>query len=206
MPDTNPATAAVDRTRLRKALGFALRHNPWAFGLDLAEDGSTPLGDVVASLRSRLPEFRALSADEAAATVRDLDAERFEVRDGRVRARYGHSFPVHQFAPAAVPPDTLFHGTTDGTSVTIYRDGLRPMGRYYVHLTSDPDYAAGVGTAKGVACVLRVRARAAYDAGVLFYRANAHVWLVAEVPAEYLVLRVESGGQIWPTPSAKSTG
>lgn len=206
MPDTNPT--AVDRTRLRKTLGFALRHNPWAFGLDLAEDGSTLLGDVVASLRSRLPEFRALSADEAAAAVRDLDAERFEVRDGRVRARYGHSFPVHQFAPAAVPPETLFHGTADGTTLAISHDGLRPMGRYYVHLTSDPDYAAGVGTAKGKgeSRVLLVRARAAHYAGVPFYRANAHVWLVAEVPAEYLVLRVESGEQIWPTPSAKSTG
>ncbi len=174
-----------------KTLGYALRHNPWAFGLDPSADGFAPFDAVVSALLSRRPEYRAGSAGDLANAVRDLDPERFEVRGGSIRARYGHSFPVHAFGPAAVPPETLFHGTADGTAGRISRDGLRPMGRYYVHLTSDPGYAAGVGYAAGDTRVLLVRARAAHDAGVAFYRANAHIWLVAGVPPEYLTM---SGG------------
>ena len=65
------------------------------------------------------------------------------------------------------------------------------MERFFVHLTSNFDYAASVGTAKGEACILRVRARLAHEAGVPFYRANSHVWLTNEIPAAFLMVPVE---------------
>ena len=108
-----------------------------------------------------------------------------------IRARYGHSFPVRHIGIAEHPPELLYHGTTDGTSVTINRVGLRPIDRFFVHLTSNLDYAASVGTAKGEAGILRVRARLAHEAGVPFYRANSHVWLTTEIPAEFLAEHVE---------------
>ena len=108
-----------------------------------------------------------------------------------IRARYGHSFPVRRIGTAEPPPELLYHGTTDGKSATINRVGLQPMDRFFVHLTSNLDYAASVGTTKGEAGILRVRARLAHEAGVPFYRANSHVWLTTEIPAEFLVGHVE---------------
>ena len=85
-----------------------------------------------------------------------------------------------------VPPDTLFHGTTDETAETIMTSGIQPMDRYYVHLTSDFEYAARVGTAKGTVRVLRVNATVAHQAGVPLHRANSHVWLAVAIPARYV--------------------
>ena len=110
-----------------------------------------------------------------------------------IRARYGHSFPVRRIGTAEPPPELLYHGTTDGKSATINRVGLQPMDRFFVHLTSNLDYAASVGTAKGEAGILRVRARLAHKAGVPFYRANSHVWLTNEIPAEYLEQAILNG-------------
>ncbi|MBY0513834.1 MAG: RNA 2'-phosphotransferase [Gemmataceae bacterium] len=84
------------------------------------------------------------------------------------------------------PPEFLLHGTPAGTVASVLATGLRSMNRAFVHLTSDPDYAAQVAAAKGGGVVLRVRAKAAADDGVEFLLANPHVWLVRHVPAAYL--------------------
>ena len=69
---------------------------------------------------------------------------------------------------------------------TVLATGLRPMNRAFVHLTSDPEYAAEVVTAKGGGEVIRIRAKEAGDAGVAFFRANPHVWLCRSVAPEFL--------------------
>ena len=84
------------------------------------------------------------------------------------------------------PPDVLLHGTSADALATVLATGLRPMSRAFVHLTSDPDYAAQVVTAKGGGVVLRVRAREAATDGIEFYKANPHVWLAREVPSRFL--------------------
>ncbi len=60
------------------------------------------------------------------------------------------------------------------------------MNRAFVHLTSNPDYATQVVTAKGGGEVLRIQAKQAADAGVAFFRANPHVWLCRFVAPEFL--------------------
>ena len=184
-------------SRLIKALSFALRHNPWTFGLNVSEEGFAPLDAVAASLLARTPTFRTESAEEFAARIIDVDTERFEIRAGLIRARYGHSFPVHYSGPTVIPPDTLYHGTTDETAKTIMKGGIQPMDRYYVHLTSDFEYAARVGTAKGTVRVLRVNAMIAHQAGVPLHRANSHVWLAEAVPARF----ISGNDGVWQNPS-----
>lgn len=187
MPETSTINDDIDKTRMLRTLSYALRHEPWKFGIDLNEEGFTPLDALVQSLCKRRMEYRETVPETLMQAICELDSERFEVRDRMIRARYGHSFPVRRIGTAELPPDTLYHGTTDGTSVTINRVGLQPMDRFFVHLTSNLDYAASVGTVKGETCILRVRARLAHEAGVPFYRANSHVWLTNEIPAAFLM-------------------
>ena len=181
---------------LIKALSFALRHNPWAFGLTVSDEGFASLDAVVVSLLARTPAFRTESAEEFAARIIGLDTERFEIRAGRIRARYGHSFPVHYVGTNEIPPDTLYHGTTHETAEVIITSGIQPMDRYYVHLTSDFEYAARVGTAKGRVCVLQVNATSTHRAGVSFYRANSHVWLSNEIPTAFLMEPLENSAVV----------
>lgn len=87
---------------------------------------------------------------------------------------------------AQVPPAVLWHGTTDMTVSSILADGIRPMRRQYVHLTTDVDLAARVGARRGVARVLNVEALRAHAEGVAFYRANESFWLADLVPARFV--------------------
>jgi putative RNA 2'-phosphotransferase len=168
----------VDRVRLSKRLSRALRHDPGRVGLTLDEHGWASLDDLC----------RALGVSRA--DVEDVVAHgtkpRFELADGRVRARYGHSLPGHVDLPATDPPEQLFHGTGAGTVEAILRDGLRPGGRQYVHLSPNEATARAVGTRHGRPVVLTVDARAAADDGVVFRQANEDTWLTDALDPRYL--------------------
>jgi putative RNA 2'-phosphotransferase len=169
---------AVDRVRLSKRLSRALRHDPARVGLELDPQGWAPLDAVCAALR--------VSRVEVEEVVAHGSKQRFEVADGRIRARYGHSLPGHVELPADHPPDELFHGTGARTVEAILRDGLRPGGRQYVHLSPSIATAREVGARHGRPVVLHVDAGRAAADGVVFRRGNADTWLTDELDPRYL--------------------
>lgn len=160
-------------------MASALRHTPKRFGLTLDEAGWTSLDDLANALR--------VPVSEVEAAVALPGKKRYEIEDGRIRARYGHSVPERVEHPVAVPPQTLFHGTTADTVAAILRDGLRPMKRQYVHLSADVETATQVGSRRRreVALLVVAAGEAARD-GVPFYDAGRGVWLADEVPPRYL--------------------
>ncbi|MBX9681398.1 MAG: RNA 2'-phosphotransferase [Gemmataceae bacterium] len=171
--------------RLFRTVLHALRHDPWKYGLELDADGFARLDDVATGLRFDRYEWALLKRTDVEAVVRQFGVERLEVRGGLVGASYGHSFSHGILPPLAAPPDVLFHGTTAEAVEEIRRDGLKPMGRRFVHLTADREYAARVAAAKGGRTVLLVQAKEA-SRSIGFRRANAHVWLTDEVPPAFL--------------------
>lgn len=172
--------------RLVRVLAFALRHQPLRFGVALDDEGFAGLDELVVGIRFSHYDWAALDRHQVEAAVRGTDPGRFEVRDGLVRARYGHTVALSSPGELRPPPDVLLHGTSADAAETVRATGLRPMNRAFVHLTSNPDYAALVVSAKGGGVVLRVRARDAAEAGVEFFQANPHVWLAREVPPPFL--------------------
>ena len=172
--------------RLSRAVSHALRHEPGRYGLILDAEGWASVEDLLAVLHRRLTWAR-LTPTDLQRMIDRSDKPRFELRGDRIRARYGHSLPVKVPHPRAQPPAVLYHGTTPGAAATILVEGLRPMGRQYVHLSVEADTARAVGrrrTPRPV--VLTVRAGEAYDAGVPFYRAEAAIWLADQIPSEFL--------------------
>lgn len=168
----------MDRVRLSKRMSRALRHDPGRVGLTLDDEGWVSLDALCRALQVSRPDVEDVVAHGA--------KQRFEVSDGRVRARYGHSLPGHVTLPPADPPDELFHGTSSQVVDAILRDGLRPGGRQYVHLSPDHDTALAVGARHGRPVVLSVDARrAALDGGV-FRRGNDDTWLTDELDPGYL--------------------
>lgn len=106
---------------------------------------------------------------------------------GMIRALYGHSTPERIVRQPMLPPAVLYHGTARRFLRSILASGLKPMGRQYVHLSTDAATARQVGSrhdAKPV--ILLVDAESAYERGARFYRGNENVWLANEVPALYL--------------------
>jgi putative RNA 2'-phosphotransferase len=171
-----------------KFLSYLLRHNPGKAGIDVDRQGWADLGQLERNTRGRL------SASTVADIIEQDPRGRFELSDdrSRVRACYGHSIEVEPAGdPVADPPDLLYHGTARRNLDQILREGLRPGSRQYVHLSPTAREAAEVGSRHGVPVVLEVDATAAHAAGIEFHRAPNGLYLVREVPPEFLGVRKE---------------
>lgn len=176
--------ARTKRGRLDRMMRAVLRHCPPRFALTPDQHGFLSMAALVQALRTDLPS---VCNDEVVSIARE-EHERFEFVAGRVRARYGHSERVPVERESTPPPLWLYHAAPAAAAATVLEEGLRPMRRTHVHLTTDRGYArsAAVGEARPV--LLVVDATRAHGAGVRFYEATARVWLSDPVPAEFVAL------------------
>ena len=136
-----PAALVLDgatRLKISKLLSLALRHDPSALGLRLDKEGWADLDAVLSGL-----EKAGLGIDAAVlkALVELDDKGRFELRDGKIRARYGHSIDVSISYPEDAAAAALYHGTSMDFLPAILREGVLPMRRRYVHLAVDVETA-----------------------------------------------------------------
>lgn len=175
----------MDDRRLSKRLSYVLRHDPGSIGLTLDPAGWARLDDLLVGFREAgVP----IDAERLRRLVARGPKQRFELDDAgdRIRARYGHSVDVDPSHAHAVPPDVLYHGTRPPVVQTILAEGLRPMRRQRVHLSTDTETAREVGSRRGEPVILAVDAGAMHREGHRFQRATSGVWLVDEVPARFL--------------------
>lgn len=170
---------------ISKALSLILRHEPHRFGVVLDAEGYASLADVLDAVRTRVP---GVSEQDIEAVIREVepDKRRFTLSDGEIRANYGHSTAEKILHEPTLPPALLLHGTSEKSVDVILEQGLRPMRRQYVHLTTNADLAARVGSRHGRVRVLNVDSAAAHAAGVAFFRANESFWLANWIPPEFI--------------------
>lgn len=177
----------VNYVSLSKAISKALRHRPERIGLTLAEDGSVEVAELVRALNRYGGWPRALTEQDVMQVVEQGTKNRFAMEGGRIRARYGHSIPLRVEYRPAEPPAVLYHGTSEASLSTILEEGLLPMGRQVVHLSTDVVTAKQVGSRHGGRVViLRVDALRAARDDIPFYQGNENTWLAERIPAAYL--------------------
>jgi putative RNA 2'-phosphotransferase len=171
--------------RISKYLSKYLRHQPESLGLTLAPGGWVGVDDLLAACRRNGFAFSRAELDEVVAR-NDKQRFAFDPEGVRIRANQGHSVEVDLQLEPAEPPDVLYHGTGHGSAGAVEAEGLRKMRRHHVHLSGDVPTAQKVGARHGRPVVFAVDAAGMRRAGFTFYRSANGVWLVDEVPAEYL--------------------
>jgi putative RNA 2'-phosphotransferase len=155
------------------------------YDLELDDEGWTDVAVLIARLRE-LPAWSDVNESDIIEMMQTADKKRVELVEGRIRSLYGHSAARVRYH-SAVPPNELYHGTSPSVLDDIRRDGLLPMGRRYVHLSTDRETARAVGRRKASTPVMiLVDAAAAWRAGVPFYVAYEKVWLADRIPPEFL--------------------
>ncbi|WP_058304563.1 RNA 2'-phosphotransferase [Gorillibacterium timonense] len=170
-------------TSLSKMMTKLLRHAPEEFGVVLdPEDGSCPLTTLLDAIQAQ-PKWAGIQQEDIEQVVRNSDKQRFEIEDGRIKARYGHSHDKVRYTPGE-PPAILYHGTNKKALPSIRREGLSPMSRQYVHLSEGTHFATLAGSRRGELVILQVDAFRAKQAGATFYYAGNEVWLADQVPPE----------------------
>jgi putative RNA 2'-phosphotransferase len=131
-----------------------------------------------------------LSIDIIKLIVANNDKQRFRISDDgkMIRANQGHSISIDLELENKTPPDILYHGTAARFLDSIWKEGLKPMTRQYVHLSSNEETAVKVGKRHGRPIVLHIDAKIMCEEGYKFYLSENKIWLVKEVPIKYLKL------------------
>jgi putative RNA 2'-phosphotransferase len=175
----------ADDAQISKTLSYWLRHRPDAAGIVLDDAGWAPVDAVLAALDTQMP---GTDWDRLLDIVERSDKQRFELSGDveRIRARQGHSVQVTGDWPVTQPPETLFHGTVERFLPTILDEGLKPMLRHHVHLSSDVVTARKVGARRGKPIILVVQAARLASDGAVFRLTSNGVWLVEHVPAGFI--------------------
>jgi putative RNA 2'-phosphotransferase len=178
-----------DLIQLSRTISYALRHAPAEFGLQLDAEGWVAVQDLLAALRQRRTAWCQLDATIFTQIVEQSEKQRFELVDGKIRAFYGHSLPQKLSYTPAQPPAILYHGTTPRAAAIIQREGLRPMGRQYVHLSVELETARQVALRRtGKPVILQIDTARAQERGISFYLGNDMIWLADQIDAEFIAV------------------
>jgi putative RNA 2'-phosphotransferase len=174
--------------RISKLLSLMLRHRPDEFGIEVDRYGSADLGSVLLAIQDRDPDVELAHIESV---VNDSEKQRFLIEDGRIRARYGHSFPVELGVDPTPPPEYLYKGVEPSQLERILLEGIQPEDRQYIHLSFEASVAGQLGGKNGPNAVVRVDALRAHEAGVEFFDCGPTI-LVKEMDKEYLALESEA--------------
>lgn len=185
-----PETEERRLERLSKFISMILRHKPEAIGITLDEHGWADVDELIKGINETGEEIE-FSKDTLETIVKTDKKQRYSFSQDRtlIRANQGHSIPVDVELEKKEPPKVLYHGTGVKSVKAIQEQGLLPMERLYVHLSTDVETATNVGKRHGTPVIFQVNAEQMQKDGYDFFQSVNGVWLTKEVPTKYLELK-----------------
>jgi putative RNA 2'-phosphotransferase len=171
--------------KISKFLSLVLRHQPETIGITLSAEGWVPVADLLEAMEAH---GLGVNLEELRHVVERNDKQRFSLSaDGAlIRANQGHSIEVDLGYEPCVPPETLYHGTTERFLPSIRERGLLRGKRHDVHLSEQRETATAVGSRYGRPIVLKIASERMNKEGHLFFRSANGVWLTEHVPVDYI--------------------
>ena len=175
------------KIKLSKYMSYLLRHHPEKVGLSLDKEGFVALDDLVKAISSN-PQWSWVKLHHIIEIVKKDEKGRFQVIGNKIRATYGHSIELTPCYKKMKPPEILYHGTSRYAIPKIKQEGLKPLKRRYVHLSSDWETAYEVGRRHDEKpVILKIRAQEAYQKGIFFTKAAPKIYLSDPIPPEFII-------------------
>jgi len=168
--------------RLSKALSGYLRHWAKDEGLPIDSDGWVSISELVEAIDGNI------SRADIKQVVSNDSKGRYEIRDNKVRAVYGHSIEdvVITNENTENIPDTLYHGTISKNVESILIEGVQPMNRNTVQLSDSIKTAEIVASRHGHdTAVLEIAADRMLSHGREIADRNG-TYVTEEVPPQYI--------------------
>ncbi|MFX1450488.1 MAG: RNA 2'-phosphotransferase [Promethearchaeota archaeon] len=167
------------KTEISKYMSYLLRHNPKNLNLD--KEGFVNLDEFLNFIQLK---YKSLQKEDLIAIIREN--ERYEINNNRIRAIYGHSIDV-SYELEQINIDKLYHGTTQNAVERILKEGLKPMGRKKVHLSTTVETAIKVGRRRTKnPVILIIDALSAIKQGIKIEKATDKVYLVDYIPPKFI--------------------
>lgn len=171
--------------KLGKTISYILRHHPEKYHVVLDEEGWVEIDLLLKAISS---QFKGVKLDDILRIMEHSDKKRYQIKDHKIRAYYGHSFRNLIKKEKSQPPQYLYHGTSHKFIDSIKEKGLSPMKRQYVHYSTNKETAYMVGSRRDhQPIILVIDALKAYQDGIDFYASNDDVWLSKPLPPQYII-------------------
>lgn len=184
-----PETEERRLERISKFISMILRHRPEVIGITLDKHGWADVNELIKGINETGEEVE-FSKATLEKIVKTDKKQRYSFSQDKtlIRANQGHSIPVDVELEKKEPPKVLYHGTGSRFVKSIQEQGLLPMERLYVHLSTDVETATNVGKRHGTPVIFKVNAEQMQKDSYDFFQSVNGVWLTKEVPAKYLEL------------------
>lgn len=176
----------TDDIKTGRFISLVLRHHPEAAAVTLDEHGYADVDQLIKGVNKKFPGFTGEDLDRI---VRENNKQRYSYSEDKtkIRANQGHSVTyVDAELEKKAPPAVLFHGTAETFLPDIMKEGLKPMSRQYVHLSTDTVTAEKVGRRHGKPVILKINTEKMAQDGFEFFISANGVWQIKAVPAEYI--------------------
>ncbi|MDD2439445.1 MAG: RNA 2'-phosphotransferase [Methanosarcinaceae archaeon] len=178
----SPGRYVLDDTREEKLGRFvsgALRHFPDSAGVEMDPCGWVSLENLCNILMKR---YRWLRKWHLYALVESDVKGRYEIKGGRIRARYGHSVNVDlDYEESNLP--YVYYGASPEELDMLLENGIIPVKQRYVHLSTSFEKAnevASVHTDNPI--ILKIDARAVQEEGFSLMYVNDYIVLAEKIP------------------------
>ncbi|MFX1391113.1 MAG: RNA 2'-phosphotransferase [Promethearchaeota archaeon] len=172
--------------KVSKFLSYILRHNPEKFGIVLDSEGFADLYSILGVLNEKYKDL-GITKETLEELIRQSDKKRFEIITDKIRAYYGHSFDekIVMKETNSLPPN-LYHGTNLKAYEKIKYDGLKKIGRQYVHLSDTIESAISVGKRRTKnPIIIVINTNIAQKEGIKFFK-SGDMYLVEYIPPKYI--------------------
>jgi putative RNA 2'-phosphotransferase len=172
-----------NRIKASKFLSFILRHAAQNYGLSLDKHGFADFDSVCKIFKERFP---GMEVEDIKLIIEKDSKRRFQIKEGKIRARYGHSVEVEPLEKPKEVADVLYHGTSPRNVDSILKEGIKPGRRKFVHLSLTVEEAWHVGKRKATKpSILIIDSKKAKKEGLLFWK-EENIYLTKEVPPQYI--------------------
>ncbi|MHB8586967.1 MAG: RNA 2'-phosphotransferase [Thermoplasmatota archaeon] len=173
--------------RVGRIMAGVLRHFPDKFGVEMDRHGWVNVLELVDRMKDSKERLHWIKPYHIEAIVVTDPKGRYELRDGDVRATYGHSIKLDLDLPTENIPDKLYYPVSEEELDMVLERGLSPTDRQKVHLSETFDNAVAAGQHRAESpIILVVDAAAARDSGVVIAKAGKTVFVTDAVPAQFL--------------------
>ena len=173
--------------RIGRTMAGALRHFPEKFGLHMDEQGFVPMREFIYAVKKNNPRYHWLRPHHIIALIETDPKGRYQSSTDLIRATYGHTIDLDLRLPTDNIPDRLYYPTTEEEADIILETGLKPSDRKMVHLSKTYADAYNAGRVRtDTPVILAIDAKRAMESGMEIQRAARTVYLIGEVPAQFL--------------------
>lgn len=170
---------------LGRTMAGALRHFPEKFDLKMDPQGFVDLREFVGAIQRKRKKMRWLRPHHIIAVIETDPKGRYEYRDGKIRATYGHSIDVDLDLPSSGIPDKLYYPTTQEEVDIVLETGLRPSDRKKVHLSKTYQDAMNAGLVRTpTPVILEVDTKKTEATGIVIQKAGKTVYIADSIPPE----------------------